>query len=51
MASKGTQKWIEYEEEVETNLAALIDSRWLVNSESQPELGDTSDGCTDNTRK
>lgn len=51
MASKRIQKWIEDGEEVKTNLAVLIDSPLLVNSESQPELGDTTDGCTDGTRK
>lgn len=51
MASKRIQKWMEDEEEVKTNLAVLIDSPLLVNSESQPELGDTTDGCTDGTRK
>lgn len=53
MASKRIQKWIEDGEEVKTNLAVLIDSPLLVNlnCESQPELGDTTDGCTDGTRK
>ena len=51
MASKRIQKWIEDGEEVKTNLAALIDSPLLVNSESQPELGDTTDGCTAGTSK
>ena len=51
MARKHIQKWIEHGEEVKTNLAALIDSPLLVNSESQPELGEKTDGCTDGTRK
>ena len=51
MASKRIQKWIEDGKEVKTNLAALIDSPLLVNSESQPELGDTTDNCTDGSRK
>ena len=50
MASKRIQKWIG-DGEVKTNLAALIDSPLLVNSESQPALGDTTDGCTDGTTR
>ena len=51
MASKRIQKWIEHGEEVKTNLAALTDSPLLVNSESQHELGEKTDGCTDGTEK
>ena len=51
MASNRVQKWIERGEEVKANLAALIDSRLLVNSDGQPNLDETTDVCTDGTRK
>ena len=51
MASHRVQKWIEHGEEVKANLAALIDSHLLANSDDQPKLDETSDGCTDGTRK
>ena len=51
MASHRVQKWIERREEVKANLAALIDSHLLANSDGQPKLDGTSDGCTDGTRK
>ena len=51
MASNRVQKWIERGEEVKANLAALIDSPLLVNSDGQPNLDETTDVCTDGTRK
>ena len=51
MASNRVQKWIEHGEEVKANLAALIDSHLLVNSDGQPNLDETTDVCTDSTRK
>ena len=50
MASYRVQKWKECREEVKANLAALIDSHFLVNSDSQPKFHETTDGCSDGTR-
>ena len=51
MASNRVQKCIEHGEEVKANLAALIDSHLLGNSDGQPNLDETTDVCTDSTRK
>ena len=51
MTSKRIQKWIGSGEEVKANLAALIDSPLLAKSDGHPELGETTDGSTDGTRK